>query len=278
MFAKAQDYVVDRYASIGDATAFHTKIVGVSFEGRQDVAAGLRVDAALELVRQPDNPFDPNAIAVHFGALQIGFISRGIATHVAPHIDAGVRYAARVASLTGGGDKHFGVNVFVERDVRDVVERRDRERGRTRSQWNGEADRIRQALIGAANPHEAQRAVLDRVERGSNTLAVLGTGRGKSFCFQYPAALRALANGQKTLVIYPLRALANDQYEGMMRTLDPLGVRVYRANGSIGAQEREELFEALRSGSVGRGARHARVSRLSSLHVYRRREAIVRCG
>jgi single-stranded-DNA-specific exonuclease len=249
VFAKAREYVDDRYASIGDATAFHTKIVGVSFEGRQDVAAGLRVDAPLELVRQPDNTFDPNAIAVHFGALQIGFIRRGIATHVAPQIDAGARYVARVASLTGGGDKHFGVNVFVERDVRDVIERRDRERGQSRTQWNGEAERIRHALIGAANPHEAQQAVLARVESGSNTLAVLGTGRGKSFCFQYPAALRALANGQKTLVIYPLRALANDQYEGMMRTLDPLGVRVYRANGSIGAQEREELFEALRSGA-----------------------------
>jgi single-stranded-DNA-specific exonuclease len=249
VFAKARDYVVDRYASIGDATAFHTKVKGISFEGRQDVAAGLRVDAPLELVRQPTNPKDTNAIAVHFGALQIGFISKEIATHLAPQIDAGARYVARVASLTGGGDKHFGVNVFVERDVRDVVERRDRERSRTHTQWNGEADRIRHTLIGAANPHEAQQAVLARVESGSNTLAVLGTGRGKSFCFQYPAALRALANGQKTLVIYPLRALANDQYEGMMRTLDPLGVRIYRANGSIGAQEREELFEALRSGA-----------------------------
>jgi single-stranded-DNA-specific exonuclease len=221
----------------------------VSFEGRQDVVAGLRPDAQLELVRQPGNEYDANAIAVHFGNLQLGYIRREIAAHIAPAMDGGASYVARVASLTGGGSKHLGVNVFVERDVRAVLEQRDRDRGASRTEWGGDADRVRQALIGNALPHEAQRAVLSRVEAGQNTLAVLGTGRGKSFCFQYPAALRALSSGQKTLVVYPLRALANDQYEGLMRTLDPLGVRVYRANGSIGAQEREELFEALRSGA-----------------------------
>jgi single-stranded-DNA-specific exonuclease len=91
--------------------------------------------------------------------------------------------------------------------------------------------------------------VLYRLERGLNTLAVFGTGRGKSFCFQFTAAMRALSGSAKTLVIYPLRALANDQYEAMMRRLDPLGIRIFRANGSIPADEREDLFEALRDGS-----------------------------
>jgi single-stranded-DNA-specific exonuclease len=224
-------------------------VVGVSFEGRQDVVAGLRPDAPLDLVRERDNQHDPNAIAVRFGILQLGYIRRGIAAHIAPAIDDGATYLARVASLTGGGTKHFGVNVYVERDVRAVVEGRDRDRSAARTEWSGDADRVRQALIGNALPHDAQQAVLSRIDAGRNTLAVLGTGRGKSFCFQYPAALRALSNGQKTLVIYPLRALANDQYEAVMRTLDPLGVRIYRANGSISPQEREELFEALRSGA-----------------------------
>ena len=34
-----------------------------------------------------------------------------------------------------------------------------------------------------------------------------------------------------------------------MRTLDPLGLRIFRANGSIDSREREELFEALREGA-----------------------------
>jgi single-stranded-DNA-specific exonuclease len=123
------------------------------------------------------------------------------------------------------------------------------ERDAARTEWDGNADRVRRALIGDAVPHEAQLAVLERIEAGRNTLAVLGTGRGKSFCFQFPAAMRSLATGEKTLVIYPLRALANDQYEALIRKLDPFGLRIYRANGSISHDEREELFEALREGA-----------------------------
>src|SRR6185312_7413733 len=201
-FAKSAEYLRDRYASIGDATAFHTKIAGVSFEGRQDVLAGLREGVELDLRREPNNAYDSNAIAVHYGNLQLGYVKRGIAAHIAPIIDAGERYRARVASLTGGGaDKNRGVNIYVERDASATVAAHDRATAPVREQWHGDGEPIVTALIGHARPHDAQRAVLDRVEAGKNTLAVLGTGRGKSFCFQYVAARRALAEGAKTLVI-----------------------------------------------------------------------------
>ena len=61
--------------------------------------------------------------------------------------------------------------------------------------------------------------------------------------------MRAFTGGGKTLVVYPLRALANDQYEALRRTLEPLGLRFFRANGSIDSDEREDLFTALREGS-----------------------------
>jgi single-stranded-DNA-specific exonuclease len=87
------------------------------------------------------------------------------------------------------------------------------------------------------------------VAAGRNTLAVMGTGRGKSLCFQLPAATAALERNAKTVVIYPLRALANDQYEALVRRLEPLGVRVFRANGAIDAADRAALMEALETGS-----------------------------
>lgn len=248
-FAKSREYVEDRYATIGGASAFHTKLAGVSFEGRQDTIAGLQLGVDLDLVRQHDNPVDPNAIAVTYGALQIGFISAKIAKHIAPLIDSGVRYRARVESLTGGENgRSRGVNVFVSRDAIATVAERTHERDEARSSWDGDAERVRRALIGDGRPHDAQLNALDRIEAGRNTLVVLGTGRGKSFCFQYPAALRALSGNAKTLVIYPLRALANDQYDALVRKFDPFGLRVYRANGAISHDEREELFAALRSG------------------------------
>ncbi|HYL26372.1 MAG TPA: DEAD/DEAH box helicase, partial [Candidatus Nitrosotalea sp.] len=263
LFAKSEEYLHDPYSTIGDAPHFHTKIAGVSFEGRQDIIAGLRSGAPLELRRERENPHDKNAIAVHYGALQIGFLKKQLAAHIAPLLDAGARYRARIASLTGGPSpfdsaqdgsgqdvKHRGVNVFVERETAAVT--RSRSRAEVR-EAGGDADAIaenvRHALIGSAQPHDAQHAVLERLNAGRNTLAVLGTGRGKSFCFQFTAALRALTGSGKTLVVYPLRALANDQYEALRRTLDPLGVRCFRANGSIDKEEREELFDALREGA-----------------------------
>jgi single-stranded-DNA-specific exonuclease len=267
-FAHAKEYADDRYATIGGASQFHTKLVGVSFEGRQDTIAGLRVGTALALERQPANPYDPNAIAVRYGELQLGFVRKEIAKHLAPLIDGGARYAARVESLTGGGPstgsgqaKNRGVNIYMWRDAEARLRSADRpkaERHGFGAAESGQDDdgasadlgnAVRNALLGEARPHPAQLQALERIEAGRNTLVVLGTGRGKSFCFQYPAALRALEGAGKTLVIYPLRALANDQYEALIRKLDPFGLRIYRANGSISHNEREELFAALREGA-----------------------------
>lgn len=67
--------------------------------------------------------------------------------------------------------------------------------------------------------------------------------------FQLPAATAALERGAKTVVLYPLRALANDQYEALVRRLEPLGVRVFRANGAIDAADRAALMDALETGA-----------------------------
>ncbi|MFN2460688.1 MAG: DEAD/DEAH box helicase [Candidatus Velthaea sp.] len=244
LFAKSATYLErDRYATIGDASEFFTKVVGVTFEGRQDVAGGLQPGDVLELRRDPHNPYDPNAVAVWYGALQVGFLKREIARRLAENFDAGERYHAEVGSVTGGGERSTGINIFVRR------ERRERERSQAATAGTVSRDDVLTALIGERPLREAQRAVLDRLDAGKNTLAVLGTGRGKSLCFQFPAAVRALETGAKTLVLYPLRALANDQYDALVRRLEPLGLRVFRANGAIESAERAALMDALESGA-----------------------------
>jgi len=241
LYARSREFLDrDPYATIGDSYGFNTKIVGVTFEGRQDLVAGLEPGAELALVRDAENVYDPNAVGVFLGALQIGFIKKPIAARIAPNIDAGERYRAEVRQVTGGGTRSVGVNVWVSRE-RAAVPRVGAERGRA-------AD-VLSALIGERTLRDAQRAVLERVDAGRNTLAVLGTGRGKSLCFQYPAAVRALERDEKTIVLYPLRALANDQYDALMRRLEPLGLRIFRANGAIDAAERAALMEALESGA-----------------------------
>jgi len=245
MFAQQKKFLErDAFAGIGERDSFPTKIMGVSFEGRQDVVAGLVPGLELHLERQPQNPADSNAIAVRYGALQLGYLRKQIAKHLAPLIDSGASYHARIEHITGGtGGKNYGVNIRVSREQRDVF---DAFAVQARAQADHAA--IRRALIGEFDLHKAQRDVLARLEAGKNTLAVMGTGRGKSFCFQYPAAYRALESGGKTLVLYPLRALANDQFEALKRRLDGFGLRILRANGAIGVDERATLMSALEHG------------------------------
>lgn len=234
----------DPFATIGDAESFYSKIVGVSFEGRQDTVAGLRAGDQLDLVRQPDNLHDAQAIAVRFGMLQIGYLRKEIARRIAPLMDGGERYAAAVTDVTGGRDgKHAGVNIRVRR-LRDATRRTG-----VRAATSADADAIRVALIGDRPIRESQLAVLERVHAGANTLAILGTGRGKSFCFQLPSAERALSEGRKTLVFYPLRALANDQFEMLESRLGGFGLRIFRANGAVDGDDRDDLDAALESGA-----------------------------
>src|ERR1700736_4152613 len=142
LYAHAREFLErDPYATIGEASGFNTKVVGVSFEGRQDIVAGLAPGAALELRRQPDNPHDPNAIGVWYGALQLGFLKRPIAARVAPHVDAGERYSAHVTAVTGGGARSWGSTVYVTRE-RAAAPRADRSRSAVTR------DDVLRALIG----------------------------------------------------------------------------------------------------------------------------------
>ena len=98
---------------------FYTKVVGVTFEGRQRYIRHMQVGERLELVRDRNNAYDSNAIKVvnEYGD-QIGFISRDVAAQLAPRMDMGrnwgTYYYAICSAITGDnpGD-NLGVNIEV---------------------------------------------------------------------------------------------------------------------------------------------------------------------
>lgn len=100
---------------------FFTKIAGVTFEGRQVYVKRLCVGEKLELVRQPHNAYDSNAIAIfNKSGNQIGFISKDIASRMALFIDNGSSFSAIVASITGGEiGQSFGVNIEVRKTQKE---------------------------------------------------------------------------------------------------------------------------------------------------------------
>lgn len=108
-------------------TSYYSKIVGVTFEGRQEVIDRLKGDEELRFRREPDNEYDSNAVAVDVligqNWLPIGYIARDKNAELAEVLTNG-RYASiELSEITGGGDKSYGVNVYIEYERPRKLER-----------------------------------------------------------------------------------------------------------------------------------------------------------
>lgn len=66
-------------------------VVGARFRGADAVALcrTIALGTELRLKREPDNPYDPNAIKVMFHDQHIGYVERGQAAWIADDLDQG---------------------------------------------------------------------------------------------------------------------------------------------------------------------------------------------
>ncbi|TDX48004.1 single-stranded-DNA-specific exonuclease RecJ [Orenia marismortui] len=260
LFAKSKEILEDDfYRGIAENDSFYTKVVGVTFEGRQDIIKDhVNKGDVVFLVRDPDNQYDKNAIqVVSKNQKQIGFLKADLSKHLAPYLDNGIEYKAIVSEVTGGIDNKqiLGVNLFIEKAKITSDQKEDYETKLIRSKLatktdNQVLDEIRNSLIGDYSFRPKQAEAIDSLFKEQNTLAIFGTGRGKSAVFQSFATFQAIKYNQMTIIIYPLRALVNDQFHSLKEKLSPLGIRVYKGNGALTVKEREELNQALNSAAV----------------------------
>lgn len=102
----------------------HTKVAGVTFDGRQALIAQLTGREPCRLLPEPGNPYDENAIAVMvviaMGSVwHIGYVPKELAAQVAPFLD-GESLMVTIAEITGGfelndGDTAaYGVRIRIE--------------------------------------------------------------------------------------------------------------------------------------------------------------------
>jgi len=74
-------------------------IAGFQYYAGDEVFPDLWVDTPLLLVRDPENKYDKNAVAVHYKQYQLGFVPRADNTAVAQMLDRGERLSAKVVEL-----------------------------------------------------------------------------------------------------------------------------------------------------------------------------------
>ncbi|MGI6034170.1 MAG: DEAD/DEAH box helicase, partial [Coriobacteriales bacterium] len=272
------------YAGITQQARFFTKVVGVTFENRQQVLSRLESGVELRLEREPENEVDRNAIAVKtLGGEQLGFLNRHLAARLAPVMDEGAPYDAAVSEVTGGPaegrededtripgplgvrdpgvvDRSYGVNIIVRRgDIEEEPEVDPDEHAaqlaKARAKWaqldaDELDDELREALIGEHSLHNAQKRTLDNLAQGRSTLTIMATGRGKSLIFHLHAARCALKDNNASVFIYPLRALVADQAFHLQETFARFGLSVCVLTGESDEAERSRIFEGLSAGTV----------------------------
>lgn len=97
---------------------FFTKVVGVTYENRQQYVKQCYKGQELDLIRDKFNPYDKNAIAVYAGNNQVGFLSKDLAQKLAYKMDTGLKYECFVENITGG-DNLYGLNIKINKSDLD---------------------------------------------------------------------------------------------------------------------------------------------------------------
>lgn len=97
---------------------YNSKLVGVTFEGRQAVISTLTGKEQLRVRREADNEYDPNAVAVDVlkgeDWLPIGYIAKDKNLEIAKSLDANIPVEIVLSTITGGDGKSFGVNIELQ--------------------------------------------------------------------------------------------------------------------------------------------------------------------
>jgi ATP-dependent helicase YprA (DUF1998 family) len=87
------------------------------------------------------------------------------------------------------------------------------------------------------HPYVHQTDAVKKILSGNNVVVSTGTGSGKSFAFGIPIVSTALRmreegkRGIKAVIVYPMNALANSQYQDFARRLHGSGLKIARYTG-----------------------------------------------
>jgi len=64
---------------------------GITFDNRQQIIAELEENMLLELSPEPENPYDPNAVAILFEGEKIGYIPREYSAYISSLLQQGIK-------------------------------------------------------------------------------------------------------------------------------------------------------------------------------------------
>lgn len=105
-----------------------TRIVGASYENRQEVIAKCKPNESIWLERESTNPFDCNAVRVtRNDSEQLGFLNRFLAAAIAATLDAyGLPVRGKVEQVIGSSYNGYSLGLVISFRLPKLMRRRNR--------------------------------------------------------------------------------------------------------------------------------------------------------
>lgn len=99
----------------------HTKIVGVTFEGRQEYLKNSKNEDELVILHTP-TPEYPNAISVFNTRTnkKLGNINSNLANVLLEEYGNNCKFNGMITNITGGGDMTYGCNILIKNIIEEV--------------------------------------------------------------------------------------------------------------------------------------------------------------
>ncbi len=103
------------HLNVGES--FATRVTGVTYEGRQSIISKMSSAEPITIRRDRFNKHDRNAIGIYNKYnQQIGWIPREIAAELAPKMDAGAQFSAKINKILGGNGYNYGLEILISND------------------------------------------------------------------------------------------------------------------------------------------------------------------
>ena len=97
-------------------------------------------------------------------------------------------------------------------------------------------------IFGYGAFRRGQEEIINKIIAGSDALAIMPTGAGKSLCYQIPA----IVGGGVAVIVSPLISLMKDQVDALCQN----GVSAASINSSMEWEEVSEILARVRSGNL----------------------------
>lgn len=94
-------------------TTFYSKVNGTTFANSQELIKTLQPEEPLELIPEPTNKFDKNAIKIVYKGQKLGYLPRDTAESFGKQVPEGAKFMAEVSEITGAGKSNAGCNIKV---------------------------------------------------------------------------------------------------------------------------------------------------------------------